>query len=76
MNVTIAMCVLLGVHGVATVVDVVTASADHSNLATGVVNNDLVATLSGTGPFTVFGPSNSVMPENFPQSTTNTAQSS
>merc|ERR1719401_2227853 len=51
-----------------TVVDVVVGSADHTDLATAVTNNELVATLSGAGPFTVFGPTNTVMPENLPKS--------
>jgi len=39
-----------------TVVDVIVNSEDHTTLETAVVAADLVATLSGEGPFTVFAP--------------------
>ena len=39
-----------------TVVDIVTASNDHTTLATAVTEAGLVSTLEGTGPFTVFAP--------------------
>ena len=42
----------------ATVVDVAAGSADFSTLVTAVQSADLVATLSGPGPFTVFAPVN------------------
>jgi len=58
---------------ICTVVDVVVGSASHTDLATAVINNELVATLQGTGPFTVFGPKNTVMPANLPKSDANTA---
>merc|ERR1719401_2129775 len=58
---------------VCTVVDVVVGSTDHTDLATAVTNNELVSTLSGTGPITVFGPTNTVMPENLPKSEANSA---
>jgi uncharacterized surface protein with fasciclin (FAS1) repeats len=40
----------------ATVVDVITGSDDHTTLAAAVAAADLVETLSGNGPFTVFAP--------------------
>jgi uncharacterized surface protein with fasciclin (FAS1) repeats len=40
----------------ATVVDIVVASEDHTTLTAAVVAAGLVETLSGTGPFTVFAP--------------------
>jgi uncharacterized surface protein with fasciclin (FAS1) repeats len=42
----------------ATVVDIAVGSADHSTLVAAVKAADLVATLSGAGPFTVFAPTN------------------
>jgi uncharacterized surface protein with fasciclin (FAS1) repeats len=42
----------------ATVVDIVVASEDHTTLTVAVVAAGLVETLSGTGPFTVFAPTN------------------
>ena len=41
-----------------TVVDVAVGSADHTTLVTAVKTAGLVDTLSGTGPFTVFAPTN------------------
>ena len=41
-----------------TVVDVIVNSADHSTLEAAVIAADLAGTLSGTGPFTVFAPTN------------------
>jgi uncharacterized surface protein with fasciclin (FAS1) repeats len=40
------------------VVDIAIGSADHSTLVTAVQAADLVATLKGKGPFTVFAPTN------------------
>ncbi|MDI9359098.1 MAG: fasciclin domain-containing protein [Phycisphaerales bacterium] len=40
------------------VVEVVASSKDHSTLVAAVKAADLVTTLSGTGPFTVFAPTN------------------
>ncbi|MGC9472163.1 MAG: fasciclin domain-containing protein, partial [Bacteroidales bacterium] len=40
----------------ATVVDIVVNSPDHTTLEAAVVAADLAGTLSGTGPFTVFAP--------------------
>jgi len=42
--------------GQTTVVDVVVNSDDHTTLETAVIAADLVGTLSGTGPFTLFAP--------------------
>jgi uncharacterized surface protein with fasciclin (FAS1) repeats len=42
----------------ATVVDIAVGSADHTTLVAAVKAADLVATLSGPGPFTVFAPTN------------------
>lgn len=68
----------IGVHASntpATVVAVITGSADHSNLASAVTTNDLVTTLSASsGTFTVFAPTNAVMPASFPKTAANTAQ--
>jgi uncharacterized surface protein with fasciclin (FAS1) repeats len=41
-----------------TVVDIAMGSADHSTLVAAVKAADLVTTLSGAGPFTVFAPTN------------------
>ena len=41
-----------------TVVDIATFSSDFSSLVAAVVKSDLVSTLSGEGPFTVFAPTN------------------
>lgn len=41
------------------VVDVAISSKDHTTLVTAIKAADLVATLKGKGPFTVFAPSNS-----------------
>ncbi len=41
-----------------TVVDIAIGSPDHSTLVTAVTEAGLVETLSGTGPFTVFAPTN------------------
>ena len=41
-----------------TVVDIAVGSADHSTLVTAVTAAGLVETLSGTGPFTIFAPTN------------------
>lgn len=41
-----------------TVVDIAVGSADHSTLVTAVTTAGLVETLSGTGPFTIFAPTN------------------
>jgi uncharacterized surface protein with fasciclin (FAS1) repeats len=40
------------------VVDIAIGSADHTTLVTAVKAADLVTTLKGTGPFTVFAPTN------------------
>ncbi|KAF0202936.1 MAG: hypothetical protein FD170_1513 [Bacteroidetes bacterium] len=40
------------------VVDIAISSADHTTLVAAVKAADLVATLKGTGPFTVFAPTN------------------
>ncbi len=40
------------------VVDIAIGSADHTTLVAAVKAADLVATLKGTGPFTVFAPTN------------------
>lgn len=42
----------------ATVVDIAVGSADHTTLVAAVKAAELVETLSGTGPFTVFAPTN------------------
>lgn len=42
-----------------TVVDIAVGSADHTTLVAAVTTAGLVETLSGTGPFTIFAPSNS-----------------
>ncbi|TVR74707.1 MAG: fasciclin domain-containing protein, partial [Marinilabiliales bacterium] len=39
-----------------TVVDIIVGSDDHGTLAAAVTAADLVATLQGEGPFTVFAP--------------------
>lgn len=52
-----------------TVVDVVLASAAHTDLATVVVTNELVATLSATGPCTVVSPNNTVMLDDLAKNT-------
>jgi len=54
-----------------TVVDVAVSSADHTDLVTAVVNNNLATALSDTGPFTVFAPINSAMPDNLQASEAN-----
>jgi uncharacterized surface protein with fasciclin (FAS1) repeats len=41
-----------------TIVDVASANADFSTLVTAVTEADLVETLQGDGPFTVFAPTN------------------
>lgn len=41
-----------------TVVDIAVGSKDHTTLVTAVTTAGLVETLSGTGPFTVFAPTN------------------
>ena len=41
-----------------TVVDIAVGSADHTTLVTAVTSAGLVETLSGTGPFTIFAPTN------------------
>lgn len=41
-----------------TLVDIAIGSADHSTLVTAVTAAGLVETLSGTGPFTIFAPTN------------------
>ena len=41
-----------------TVVDIAVGSADHSTLVAAVTAAGLVETLSGTGPFTIFAPTN------------------
>ena len=41
-----------------TVVDIAVGSPDHTTLVTAVTTAGLVETLSGTGPFTVFAPTN------------------
>ncbi len=41
-----------------TVVDIAVGSADHTTLVAAVTAADLVETLSGAGPFTVFAPTN------------------
>jgi len=41
-----------------TVVDIAVGSADHTTLVTAVTAAGLVETLSGTGPFTIFAPTN------------------
>ena len=41
-----------------TVVDIAVGSQDHTTLVTAVTTAGLVETLSGTGPFTVFAPTN------------------
>jgi uncharacterized surface protein with fasciclin (FAS1) repeats len=42
-----------------TVVDIAVGSADHTTLVAAVTTAGLAETLSGTGPFTIFAPSNS-----------------
>ncbi|TVP46152.1 MAG: fasciclin domain-containing protein [Mongoliibacter sp.] len=42
-----------------TVVDIAVSSPDHTTLVAAVTAADLVGTLSGDGPFTVFAPTNS-----------------
>ncbi len=42
----------------ATVVDIAVGSADHTTLVAAVKAAELVETLSGAGPFTVFAPTN------------------
>ncbi|MEM6320255.1 MAG: fasciclin domain-containing protein [Bacteroidota bacterium] len=46
-----------------TVVDIVVESPDHNTLETAVVTADLVETLSGEGPFTVFAPTDAAFAE-------------
>ena len=41
-----------------TVVDIAVGSADHSTLVAAVTTAGLAETLSGTGPFTIFAPTN------------------
>ncbi len=50
------------------VVDIAIGSADHTTLVAAVKAADLVATLKGEGPFTVFAPTNAAF-ENLPKGT-------
>ena len=50
------------------VVDIIVNSEDHTTLETAVVAADLVETLSGAGPFTVFAPTDSAF-DNLPEGT-------
>jgi uncharacterized surface protein with fasciclin (FAS1) repeats len=43
------------------------ASADHTTLVTALKAADLVATLEGTGPFTVFAPTNDAFDKHQPE---------
>jgi uncharacterized surface protein with fasciclin (FAS1) repeats len=45
----------------ATVVDIIVGSEDHATLAAAVTAADLVDTLSGEGPFTVFAPTDAAL---------------
>lgn len=51
-----------------TVVDIAVGSPDHTTLVTAVTAAGLVETLSGTGPFTIFAPTNSAF-EALPEGT-------
>jgi uncharacterized surface protein with fasciclin (FAS1) repeats len=53
------------------VVDVAISSKDHTTLVTAVKAADLVGTLKGKGPFTVFAPTNTAF-ENLPKGTLET----
>ncbi|HMP92511.1 MAG TPA: fasciclin domain-containing protein [Phnomibacter sp.] len=55
---TFSLAVLATTTRAQTIVDVAAGSADHSTLVAAVKAADLVATLQGAGPFTVFAPSN------------------
>lgn len=54
-----------------TVVDIAVGSPDHTTLVAAVKAADLVGTLSGNGPFTVFAPVNNAF-EKLPDGTVNT----
>lgn len=54
-----------------TVVDIAVGSADHTTLVAAVKAADLVGTLSGNGPFTVFAPVNDAFAK-LPDGTVNT----
>ncbi len=53
------------------VVDIAIGSADHTTLVAAVKAADLVATLKGTGPFTVFAPTNDAF-DRLPEGTVET----
>lgn len=53
------------------VVDIAIGSADHTTLVAAVKAADLVATLKGTGPFTVFAPTNDAF-DTLPEGTVET----
>lgn len=61
--VVLTISVFVGSSSVAaqdkTIVDIAVGSADHTTLVAAVKAADLVGTLQGTGPFTVFAPVNS-----------------
>ena len=54
-----------------TVVDIAVGSKDHTTLVAAVTAADLVATLQGAGPFTVFAPVNEAF-DNLPKGTVET----
>ena len=46
-----------------TIVDIAVGSPDHTTLVAAIKAADLVGTLSGNGPFTVFAPVNRPLPQ-------------
>ena len=55
-DVFVTDCSCAGIISLNTVVDIIVNSADHTTLETAVLAAGLAGTLSGTGPFTVFAP--------------------
>src|SRR5690348_139918 len=55
---TTAMKAEEGTQATGTIVDVAAGNPDFSTLVSAVKKADLVSTLSGSGPFTVFAPTN------------------
>lgn len=56
--VAVVSCVTVSVGQTKDVVDIAIGSENHTTLVAAVKAADLVATLKGTGPFTVFAPTN------------------
>ena len=65
----LAIALFAGINSFAqNAVEVAVGSADHTTLVAAVKAGDLVETLSGTGPFTVFAPTNAAF-NNLPKGT-------